>query len=280
MAEKEPLFQTEGVVLRTTDVGDRDRMLTLLTPQYGKLSVFARSVRKITSSGLSASQLFAYGKYTLRRGSSHFYLRESSVLETFLGISTTIEGASLAAYLCEVADELTLPDVECRDMMQLVLNTLWTISENKKPLYLIKGAFEFRAAAIAGYTPDLRGCAVCDKQSLGDNGMIDVMNGRLLCSECYQSLYQKQLQSAYHPDLNTPITDEFSQPILLRRLTPAALAAIRYVLYTPAKRQFAFSVEDEGILLFRDACESYLLHHVGHGYKTLSFYKSVINEST
>ena len=53
------------------------------------------------------------------------------------------------------------------------------------------------------------------------------------------------------------------------------LRALRYVLYTHPKRQFSFAVEGEGMILFRDACETYLLHHIGHGYKTLSFYKSV-----
>lgn len=271
--EKSPVFNTPGVVLRATDVGDRDKMLTLLTPEYGKLSVFARGVRKITSGSLPAAQLFAYASYTLRRGSQHCYLNEAAIKETFLGISSAIEGAALASYLCEIADELTVPDIACPDMMQLVLNTLWVIAGGDKPLYLVKGAFEMRAAAVSGYMPDVSGCCFCGAEDCGEHGMLDIMNGRLLCTQCYGNLYQEQMTRYYPPD--TPLTDEFGQPVLFRRVNRSALQAIRYVLYTAPKRQFSFAAEGEGGVLFAEACETYLLHHIGHGYRTLSFYKSV-----
>jgi len=276
MQDKSPIFNTTGVVLRATDVGDRDRMLTLLTAEHGKISVFARGVRKITSGSMSASQLFAYAKFTLRRGGQYCYLSESTIIETFLAISESIGGAALASYLCEVADELTYPGGESAEMLQLVLNTLWTIAAGTKPLYLVKGAFEMRAAAISGYMPDLSSCASCETTDCGTHGMLDVMNGRLICTDCYNAMYREQLDraaAALPPD--TPLTDEYGQAVLFRRVNPNALRALRYVLYTHPKRQFSFTVEGEGMILFRDACETYLLHHIGHGYKTLSFYKSV-----
>ena len=269
MSEKNTVINTPGVVLRTTDVGDRDKMLTVLTPDYGKLSVFARGVRKITSGSLPAAQLFAYARMTLRSGSQYYYLKEAAIEETFLGISKTIEGAALASYLCEAADELTVPDLESKAMMQLVLNTLWTIAGQKRPNDLIKGAFELRAAAISGYMPDLTSCCVCGCEECGEHGMLDIMNGRLFCTRCYAEMYAK-----------TSSRNEAREPLLFRRVNQSALQAMRYVLYTEAKRQFSFTVEGEGILLFTDACETYLLHHVGHGYRTLSYYKSIKEQDT
>ena len=276
MNKPSPVFNTRGVVLRATDVGERDRMLTVLTAEYGKLSVFARGVRKITSGSLPSSQLFAYADFTLRRGAQYCFLNESTIKETFLGISSTIEGAALASYLCEAAEELSVEEEPSAEMLQLVLNTLWTIAAGEKPLYIVKGAFEMRAAAIAGFLPDLVMCAGCGCEEPGSLGLLDVMNGRLICGSCYDRLYRERLEwaSAYLPK-DATLTDEYGQAILFRRLNPSALQAIRYVLYTNPKRQFSFVVDGEGIPLFRDACETYLLHHVGHGYKTLSFYKSL-----
>ena len=276
MNKPSPVFNTRGVVLRATDVGERDRMLTVLSAEYGKLSVFARGVRKITSGSLPASQLFAYADFTLRRGAQYCFLNESTIKETFLSISSTIEGAALASYLCEIADELSLEDEPSSEMLQLMLNTLWVIAAGSRPLYLVKGAFEMRAAAIAGFLPDVEGCAGCGCEEIGEIGMLDIMNGRLICGDCYDKLYRERLEwaSAYLPK-DASLTDEYGQAILFRRLTPSVLQAIRYILYTDPKRQFSFSVDAEDIPLFRDACETYLLHHIGHGYKTLSFYKSL-----
>ncbi len=279
MREKTPIFNTPGVVLRATDVGDRDRMLTLLTPEYGKLSVYARGVRKITSGSLPAAQLFAYAKYSLRRGTQNCYLNEAAIEETFLDLASSIEGAALASYLCEAADELSPPDMEAADMVQLVLNTLWTIARGTRPLHIIKGAFELRAAAIAGYMPDLSGCCACGCESCTKNRMmLDIMNGRLLCDTCYEQLYKPQIDAYAGQDprfVTAPLTDEYGQAVLFRRLDGGALDAMRYVLLTAPKRQFSFTAEGESAVLFSDACETYLLHHIGHGYKTLSFYKSL-----
>jgi DNA repair protein RecO (recombination protein O) len=276
MSKQTPVFNARGVVLRATDVGERDRMLTVLTAEYGKLSVFARGVRKITSGSLPASQLFAYADFTLRRGSRYCFLNESSVVETFHMISATIEGAALASYLCEVADELSIEDEPSPEMMQLVLNTLWVIAAGERPLHIVKGAFEMRAAAIAGFQPEVLSCAGCDCTEPREINMLDVMNGRLICGNCYDAMYRERMEwaSAYLPK-DAALTDEYGQAILFRRLNASALQALRYILLTHPKRQFSFTVDAEGIPLFAEACETYLLHHIGHGYKTLSFYKSL-----
>ena len=194
----------------------------------------------------------------------------------FHTISSTIEGAALASYLCEVADELTVEEEPSPQMLQLVLNTLWIIAAADRPLHIVKGAFELRAAAIAGFCPDLSSCAACSCTDGGEISFLDVMNGRLICGDCYDKLYRERLEwaAAYLPK-DAPLTDEYGQSILFRRLNPSALRALRYILYTHPKRQFSFTVDEEGLPLFADACETYLLHHVGHGYRTLSFYKSL-----
>ena len=146
MPDKELCFSVRGVVLRCTDVGETDRMLTVLT-----------------AGSLSACQPFAYADFTLRRGRDYCYLRESTTIEIFHGICDSLSGQALAVYLCEIAEEMSYPGGAAGALLQLTLNTLWSISDGKKPEYLIKGAFELRAAAIDGYMPDLRTCCVCGK---------------------------------------------------------------------------------------------------------------------
>ena len=56
---------TQGIVLRVTDYGDRDALLTLLTTSQGKLTVKARGLRRKNSSLIASCQLLAYGEFTL-----------------------------------------------------------------------------------------------------------------------------------------------------------------------------------------------------------------------
>ena len=56
---------TKGLVLRVTDYNDRDALLTLLTPEYGKLTVKARGLRRKNSPLVAPCQLLSYGEFTL-----------------------------------------------------------------------------------------------------------------------------------------------------------------------------------------------------------------------
>ena len=56
---------TQGLVLRVTDYNDRDALLTLLTPNHGKLTVKARGLRRKNSPLIAPCQLLAYGEFTL-----------------------------------------------------------------------------------------------------------------------------------------------------------------------------------------------------------------------
>ena len=150
-------------------------------------------------------------------------------------------------------------------MLRMVLNSFFAISNQRYPNALIKGAFEWRAAVMSGYEPMLCGCSVCGAET-GDNALyLDVMNGGVVCADC---LRKKS---------NLPINeDEARNANLLCPLSPAALAALRYVATAPLARLFSFELSDgEDLRLFANAAETYLLSHVGHGFRTLDFYHEI-----
>lgn len=275
VSEKEAVFTVKGLVLRVTDVGESDRMLTVLTAEEGKLSVWARGVRKLTSSGLSSAQLFSYANFTLRRGRDRCFFREANALEMFHGITASVEGNALATYLCELADEIAYPGGESPALLQLTLNALWAIAQGTHPLYIIKGAYELRAAAIAGFMPDLFSCTACEKQAIDGPSMLDVANGRVFCGPCYEELFLKPREVLSPREQSEPERDTTDTPLVWESVMEGTLLAMRYILYTGAKRQFSFTVPERDEKNFARVCERYLLHHIGHGYKSLSFYKSL-----
>ena len=52
----------KGLVIRVTDVGDYDRMLTILVWEIGKIPVYCRGVKRYTSNNMSATELLQSGK--------------------------------------------------------------------------------------------------------------------------------------------------------------------------------------------------------------------------
>ena len=128
-----------------------------------------------------------------------------------------------------------------------------------------------RAATLSGYAPDLGGCCHCGIDS-AETMYLDVMNGALLCADCLR----KQAPKKVTPDSY----DEIREAELLCRLSPAALAALRYAAYAPLERLFSFELKDDGDLRsFSKTAESYLLSHLGRGFDSLNFYHTMKGDS-
>lgn len=243
----------KGLVVRTVDVGESGRMLTVLTGELGKLSVYGAGVRSIKSHRLNATQLFCYSEMTLQVRSDRYYLGEVTPIEDFYALREDLVRLSLAQYVADAVSTLTVEGEDQSEILRLALNTLYLLASGKKPYELIKGAFELRLAALLGFMPDLLGCGECGKP---DALFLIPEDGSLICGDCLLKL-----------------SEGVQSPPLLLPLSPAALRAMRYVLSAAERRVFAFSLESEEQETFANACEKYLLYHIDRGFETLEFYK-------
>ena len=257
-------LRVNGLVVRENPMGDNDKLLTVITDEMGKIMISGKGVRSLRSKHMPATQLFSYSSFVLRKSHGYFYISDSSLNEAFFGIRMDLDKLALASYLCDVSAEFSVEGIGDEDLMRLTLNTLFALSNNAKiPLKQIKAAFEFRCASIEGFKPNLVACDQCAVFE-GKTLYLDVMNGRLLCSDC--------LRTIRHTD---DLTDEGTAHIYLR-LTPAVLEALRYTIYSPVKRYLSFSLDEKELPLYASVCEKYLLNHVEHGFYTLEFYKSLL----
>jgi hypothetical protein len=96
------------------------------------------------------------------------------------------------------------------------------------------------------------------------------MNGALLCSECFSEKgkeVKKFTETSY---------DDIRESETVMGLSPAVIAAMRYVLCAPLERLFAFGLEDgDDQNDFARATQTYLLSHLERGFDSLNFYHSM-----
>lgn len=177
-------FVTLGLVLKETRYKESDRILTILTPGLGVISASAQSSLRLKSKLFSACGLFCYSEFTLVPGRNMYTVREAAVKNVFHGISSSIEGMSLAMYLAEMAAALTPTGQEAERELRLLLNCLYMISEHKADLRAIKAVFELRTMSECGFLPQLVCCRDCGTYDAGDAFYLDVQEGYLLCADC------------------------------------------------------------------------------------------------
>lgn len=95
---------TAGLVLRETVTRETDKILTVLTPDRGKISLIARGARRKNSRLAAACQLLAYSELTIYEKGQWFMLDEAETLELFTGLRTDFVALSLASYLADLTD--------------------------------------------------------------------------------------------------------------------------------------------------------------------------------
>lgn len=242
-------FVTCGLVLRETVTRDADKILTVLTPDRGRLSVIARGARRKGSRVAAACQLLAYSEMTLYEKGRWTMLDAADTIELFDGLRQDLAALSLAAYLAELTEAVS--DGSGGDVLPLLLNALYALSALKKPPQLVKPAFQFRLMALAGYEPMADGCALCGAPQ-PENPMLDVVHGVVHCGKCREK-----------GGLSLP-------------LTASGLAALRYVLYGDPRRLYSFSLPPEGLRALNHAADAYVSAQLERSFRTLDYYKTIL----
>ena len=240
---------TRGLVLRVTDYSDRDSLLTLLTPNNGKLTVKARGLRRKNSPLAAPCQLLAYGEFTLFEYRGMYTINEAASVELFQNLRKDLIKLSLGTYFAQVADLISQEDMPTPELLSLVLNCLHVLCENV-PEEKAKAVFELRCACLAGYMPDLSGCHAC-----GDDApdRFDLSAGCLECSRC------RNLNSG---GIRMPVS-------------AGTLQAMRYIVLCQPKRLFSFELGNENVTQLAQITEAYLTTQLERGFSTLDFYKSL-----
>ena len=249
------IIKTNGLVIREIAVGENDKILTVLTPELGKISVYCKGVRSIKSHRIAATQLFCYDELTVAVKGDKYSLGEACLIENFFDIRADISKFALAQYFADVLCEVATENENQSELLSLALNTLHILTSDK-PTSLIKSVFELRMLCEIGLTPDLSACDSCGMTH--SEYYLDPTGGTVRCPDCLLNSSRDPYASHAHI---------FVSPHVLR--------AMIYIIGAGKKRIFAFSAEPSLLSELESVCERYTLSQLGRGFDSLNFYKSL-----
>ena len=259
------LITVKGIVVRSVDYGERDKILSIYTDELGLITVTASGSRSLKSRSLVATEMFCYSQYILAMRKDRYSLREVDLIESFFDLRSDIEKMTLAGYVCEVISHVGTENMPDLPLLRLTLNTLYAIAKEKMPRAIIKGAFEMRAASILGFSPELAACSACGEEGTGV--LLDIMNGCVTCEACRRKM-EGSVEEVYDP----------AHPTITALLTDAARTALFFVIKSPLEKFLSFKLErEEDIASFSYAAEKYLINHLETSFKSLEFYHELLS---
>ncbi len=175
------------------------------------------------------------------KGTNTYHINSVEPIEVFYNLRTDLDKLKYAVHINKIIQDVTHENQNCYQILQLLLNTLYTISEMEENLDFILSVFKLRLLCILGFTPKINECVSCKEKeklkyfSLRDNGF--------KCETC-----SKQDKSCIKTNKSTQ-------------------SAIRYTITAPAKKIYSFNIKDQSLEEFKLITKLYFNEKLEKEYK-------------
>ena len=234
-------MKVNGIILSENNLGDFDKMLTMLTPGLGKISCVAKGARRPKSALLASTQIFCFGEYMMYKGTNTYHINSAEPIEVFYNLRTDLDKLKYAVHINKIVQDVTTENQNCYKILQLLLNTLYTIAETDKNIDLVLAIFKLRLLCILGFMPKINECVNChEKEKIS---YFSLKDDSFKCVSC-----GKQDTSA--------IT-----------ISESTKNAIKYTITAPAKKIYSFNIKEESLEEFKLITKLYFNQKLEKEYK-------------
>ena len=181
-------IRVDAVVLRHSDYGEADRLLTLYTRQLGKTRAIAKGARKIASRKAGHIEPFTHVRLQLAMGRDTLIVTQADTVDAYLLLRDDLLLTSQASYVLELLDRFTYVDeTENSAIFRLLTDTLSRLASNLDPWLVIR-YYEIRLLDHLGFRPQLFECANCGREIKPEDQFFSFNAGGVICPRCGQGL--------------------------------------------------------------------------------------------
>ncbi len=175
------MLKTQAIVIKEVNYRDNDKMLTLFSPEYGRVDALSRGCRKATAKLLACSQLFICGDFQFSISKEKHYIAGCEIAHSFFDLRSDYKKLFTAQVFLEITGLFALPEQPDRALYFLLINALYALEKEQNTPEYIMLFFLLKSAEAAGVAPNFEGCTNCGQM---EGQYFSVENGGLVCEKC------------------------------------------------------------------------------------------------
>ena len=164
-------------------LGEADRILTLFTPDVGKVRAVGKGVRRTKSRYGGHLELLNRVEVSISYGRSLDVVNEAQVIESFPALREDLQQLSKAFYLAELVDGFTAEQSQNEPVYRILLRAFRSLDSARQPDLLVRH-FEMHLLGHSGYSPQLYRCVECRKTLTPGQHRFSPAVGGTLCPDC------------------------------------------------------------------------------------------------
>lgn len=171
----------EGIVIKTKDYKEKDKLVWIFTREYGKVTLIANGAKKSVSHLAACTQPLTYGLYMFQLRNGLSTLKSGEVLNNLNGIKRDLYKTASASYLLELVDK-SIYDREVQPYVyEWSVQLMHRLDEGEDAEILLR-IFEMKMTDVFGVKPNVTGCVQCGR---GQNLVgFSTLQGGFLCESC------------------------------------------------------------------------------------------------
>ncbi|MGM9987891.1 MAG: DNA repair protein RecO [Bacillaceae bacterium] len=176
------LQRIEGIVIRSVDYGESNKIITIFSRELGKLSVMARGAKKANSRLSACTQHFTYGYFLIQKGKGMGTLQQGEIISTFRELREDIFLTAYASYVVELTDRGTEEGKNNPFLFELLYQTLNYMNEGVD-MQVLMHIYQVKMLPVLGLYPSFDRCAHCGATQ-DSYRAFSLKEGGFLCSSC------------------------------------------------------------------------------------------------
>lgn len=189
------IYRTKALVLKNRNFGEADRIVVLLTEDYGKIEAVVKGARRQRSRFVGNTLAFNLIQTMLFPGKTLATLSQAELVHPFSGLCEDLIRMAYASYWADLVDRFVPLHEAAREIFRFMLAAFVTL-EGDYPSDLVNLAFQIRLLNYLGYQPELSQCVSCGEQE--QTLQFSAAAGGLVCRECHES-YRDLIE--LHPEV-------------------------------------------------------------------------------
>ena len=238
-----------GIILATGLVGEYDRRLVILTRERGKITAFAKGVRRSTNQLISSCQIFVMGAFTLYEGRDAYTVKNIEVKEYFHELTFDMDKYCYGSYFCEIMAYFTHEGEASSDYLNLLFVSLNALKKGFIPAKLIRCIYELKLMDVFGQGLQSSICPICGRDQV--SCVFDARSGGMLCDDCAERAFA---------------------PMVIK---PAVLYALQYINGAEFGRLYQFNLAEDVLTELIMVCNSFMSVYVDKKFNSLEIINSL-----
>lgn len=229
--------KTKGLILKSASYGEGAKMLTVLSGEYGKISVAAKGAVSARR-GAAALGNFCYSEFILNKHSEIYSLSDVSPIESFFGLSKSLDYMQCSADMMRFADYVSHENASAAEVLRLSLNCLYAMAFLLRRHTDVFTVYLLRMMCELGFNPELHSCCACGSES----GLtaFSAEYGGIMCAECAENVAG------------------------IVRISPSAHSLMQYICGCPQKQIFKFSADEKTVLEALNIVKLFISEHLNY----------------